>query len=50
MEEERLESPQEETTGYKPRPWWQIALAWAGLVIFIIVLILYYSQLFRGGA
>lgn len=50
MDEERMESEIEETTGYVKRPWWQIALAWLGLGAFLVVLILYYTQIFRGGA
>lgn len=38
-----------ETTGYTPRPRWQVWAARVGLVLFILVLILYYIQMFWGG-
>ena len=48
MENEELnELPQE---GYEERPRWQVWLARVGLVVFILFLILYYINLFRGGA
>ena len=40
------ESPKER---YVPRPWWQVAGAWVGLALFLVVLVLYYMQMFRGG-
>ena len=48
MENEELNEqlPQE---GYEERPRWQVWLARIGLVIFILFLIMYYSNLFRGG-
>ncbi len=50
MEEERgPEMPQEEP-GYTPRPRWQVWLARITLVAFVLLLIMYYSNLFRGGA
>ena len=49
MEEERMESEIQEETGYQPRPKWQVWLARIGLVVFILFLILYYINFFRGG-
>ena len=48
MEEERVEIPQEEEH-YVPRPRWQIWVARIGLVLFILTLIAYYLNVFRGG-
>ena len=42
------ETPVTEEPGYTPRPAWQVWVARVGLVLFIIVVILYYLQLFRG--
>lgn len=50
MDEECVESQTEEAPGYVKRPWWQVWLARVALVAFIIVLILYYIHIFRGGA
>ncbi len=36
--------------GYQPRPAWQVWAARVGLAVFIVVLILYYLQIFRGGS
>jgi len=48
MDEEILEQePQEK---YTPRPKWQVWGAWILLVLFIVLLIMYYCNLFRGGA
>ena len=41
---------QEPQPEYKPRPKWQIWGARFLLAIFILLLIMYYSNLFRGGA
>ena len=54
MEENKENLPQneaatEETTGYVPRPAWQVWGARIGLVLFIIILILYYGRMLRGG-
>ena len=35
--------------GYVPRPAWQVWGARIGLVLFIIILILYYGRMLRGG-
>lgn len=48
MEEERVEIPQEEAH-YVPRPRWQVWAARIGLVLFILTLIAYYLNVFRGG-
>ena len=36
--------------GYKPRPVWQVWAARIGLAVFVIFLIMYYINIFRGGA
>ena len=48
MEEERIpvESAEE---GYAPRPKWQVWAARIGLALFILTLIAYYLNVFRGG-
>ena len=43
------ESIQEEPKGYVPRPAWQVWGARIALVVFILGLILYYLNVFRGG-
>ena len=54
MEEERLEEAQPEPElpeqpHYVPRPKWQLCLAWLALAVFLFVLVLYYTSMFRGG-
>lgn len=56
MEEPRMDHPAEETTPaqpekphYVPRPAWQVWAARIALVIFLLGLILYYLNVFRGG-
>ena len=56
MEEERMEQQpevaaeaQQEKPRYIPRPMWQVWAARIGLVVFILGLILYYLNMFRGG-
>ena len=49
MENEEF-NEQTPTEAYEERPRWQVWLARIGLVIFILFLIMYYSNLFRGGA
>lgn len=49
MENEHLDEVQQEENTYTPRPAWQVWCARIGLVLFIIVLILYYLQIIRGG-
>ena len=44
-----MENQVPEQEGYTPRPAWQVAAARVGLVLFILMLILYYVQLLRGG-
>lgn len=41
---EQLEQPE---AGYVPRPWWQIAGAWLGLVLFILSAVLLYLYVLR---
>ena len=52
MENEELnqQTPDTPTEGYQPRPAWQTWLARVGLVVFILFLLMYYINLFRGGA
>lgn len=51
MENERFDEniPKEEQSVYTPRPRWQVWAARIGLVLFIIVIILYYINIMRGG-
>ncbi len=45
-------TPQEQDTpeqGYVPRPKWQVWAARIGLVLFLLVLVMYYINLFQGG-
>ena len=55
MEEERLQDTENQTTEtqsapvYQPRPTWQRVLAWIGLGIVVIGVILYYYHIARGG-
>ena len=48
-----MENQNENTTpeqeGYSPRPAWQVWAARIGLVLFLLVLILYYLNIMRGG-
>ena len=39
----------EQEQGYTPRPAWQVWAARIGLVLFLIVVALYYLNMFRGG-
>ena len=50
MENENLdELTPEEQQPYTPRPAWQVWAARIGLVLFLLVLILYYLNIMRGG-
>jgi len=53
MEEERKDTIPEESTQekpqYIPRPMWQVWAARIALAVFILGLILYYLNVFRGG-
>ena len=56
MEEQRMDNPAEESAEiqqekprYIPRPVWQVWAARIALVVFILGLILYYLNVFRGG-
>ena len=49
MDEERMDQQIPEDTGYSPRPRWQVWGARIALVVFILILIAYYLNLFRGG-
>ena len=49
-EQQQNVTPEEtENTGYVPRPWWQVWGARIGLVLFLIVILLYYINIARGG-
>ena len=48
MEEEILNN--EEEKGYTPRPKWQVWGAWIALLVFLAFLVMYYINVFRGGA
>lgn len=48
-EESMPEQEQPENTGYQPRPLWQRIGAWIGLILFVMVLIMYYINIMRGG-
>ena len=49
MEEEIQEKQAQEPEGYVPRPKWQVWGARVLLVVFILLLIMYYTNVFRGG-
>ena len=50
MDEQRNENQEQvQDTGYTPRPAWQVWAARIGLAVFLIFLILYYLNIFRGG-
>ena len=46
--EEELQEEQEQPR-YTPRPRWQVWLARIGLVLFILVILMYYINIMRGG-
>ena len=48
MEDNQKNMPEEESS-YVERPAWQVWGARIGLVLFIIILILYYGRMLRGG-
>ena len=35
---------------YTPRPKWQVLGAWIALLVFAAFLVMYYTNIFRGGA
>ncbi len=47
MQQEEIST--EEETGYTPRPLWQVIGAWAGLILFILVMVFFYINMVRGG-
>lgn len=47
MEEKNLQ--EQETSVYEPRPTWQRVLAWIGVGIVVVGVILYYYHIARGG-
>jgi hypothetical protein len=51
MDEQRNDEIMEkEETGYTPRPAWQVWAARIGLIVFLIFLAMYYTNILRGGA
>ena len=48
-EQRKTENGEIQKAGYAPRPVWQVWAARIGLVVFFLFLILYYSNIFRGG-
>lgn len=48
-EAEIIKALEEETVPYEPRPRWQILCAWVALGIFVVLLVLYYINIARGG-
>ena len=50
MDEQRKNEVEEtKEPGYIPRPAWQVWGARIGLVIFVLFLVMYYINIFRGG-
>lgn len=49
MEDELLEPTEQEEPRYVQRPWWQVWGARIALVVFVVLLILYYINVGRGG-
>ena len=51
QEEPLVEAPvqTQEEAPYRPRPKWQVWAARIALVVFILILIMYYANIFRGG-
>lgn len=49
MEEQEKLPQEEEQEHYKPRPKWQIAAAWLGVVVMVIAVIVYYITIAKGG-
>ena len=49
MDEQRNDNLEQES-GYSPRPAWQVWAARIGLAVFLLFLVLYYLNIFRGGA
>ena len=50
MDEEILQNDPQEQEHYTPRPKWQIIGAWIALGLFVLLLLMYYANIFRGGA
>ena len=50
MDEEKNLEQEVPESGYTPRPAWQVWAARIGLVVFVIFLVMYYINIFRGGA
>lgn len=49
MENEHLDELPQEEPAYTPRPRWQVWAARMGLGLFILMLIMYYIHMLRGG-
>ncbi|MBO5868528.1 MAG: hypothetical protein J6Q54_06455 [Oscillospiraceae bacterium] len=48
-QEDTTPAEEQEDTGYTPRPAWQVWAARIALVLFLMVVAMYYINLFRGG-
>ena len=48
-EQHKNEVEETKEPGYVPRPAWQVWGARIGLVIFVLFLVMYYINIFRGG-
>ena len=49
LDPEMEQALEEETPRYVPRPAWQVWTARIGLVLFILMILLYYLKIARGG-
>lgn len=49
MKETEVVETEMEKPAYQPRPVWQRVLAWIGLVIVVVSVILYYIHIANGG-
>ena len=47
--QQNVTTEETESTGYVPRPKWQVWTARIGLVLFILVIVMYYINIMRGG-
>jgi len=50
MDMENMENIPQEQQPYSPRPRWQVWMARVALAVFILLLVMYYINVFRGGA
>ena len=49
LEQEMEQAMAEETPKYVPRPAWQVWLARISLVLFVLLILMYYLHIARGG-